>query len=135
MSASAKNKPSPMTSALMKLWHSLMFFSTVTLTFDVWVLKDAASLPYVVLGVIGLCLPSAVGIIRSITHYFDVRREHAEFKRNLELKRVREARIRTREREREMREQEELYALREAAEAESLRNKYSNVNIAAFRPK
>ena len=135
MAELTNEKPSAMAAALMKLWYSLMWFSTITLGFDVWVLKDAASLPYVALGLIALCLPTIARVIRSINHYFELRREHAELKQKLELKRITDARIRERARERESLEQEELYAQREAAEGEALKDKYNNVNMAAFKPK
>jgi hypothetical protein len=123
-------KPSLMALALMKLWHSLMISCTAILSFFAFVLKDGSAFISFVLGVFGLCLPSIVRLFRAINLHLERKRKHAEQLRTIELERLKQAR----ERERERLEQEELYAKREIAENEAIKDVLSNVNIAAFRP-
>ena len=123
-------KPSQVESALMKLWNSLMMLSTAILGFFVFVLKDESVLPSFALGILGLCLPPVVRLIRTINRRMELNRKNEEQKRIAEINRIKRAR----EREREMLEQEELYARKQAAENEAVKNILSNVNMAAFRP-
>lgn len=111
-------KPNPLASALMKLWNSFMFFSTIALGFDVLVLKDAASLPFVAFGIIGLCIPTILKIIRAAELRKERIRKHEELLRTIELERLQKARIQ----ERENLELERLYGKRSRRSQDAQKN-------------
>ncbi len=131
MSDLGNGKPGPMASALLKFWRSLMIFCTLVLSFDVFVLKDYASVPFVALGMVGLLIPTVVNIISSINYRKDIKKKHEELVRTVQLEKLKQARIR----ERESLVQEDLFAKREMAENEAAKEALKNVNMAAFKPK
>jgi hypothetical protein len=123
-------KPNPIASALMKLWTSLMIFSTAVLSFYVFVLKDNSALPFVALGIAGLCIPPIVSMIRTLNRNHERKIKYKQLMHTLELEKLKQARIR----ERERLAQEELYGEKEAAENEAAKEALKNVNMAAYKP-
>lgn len=113
---------------LLKLWNLVMVVSTAILSFYVFVLKDNSVVPFVMLGVIGLCIPPVVGMFRSMARNKRLRIEHAKRMEEARLERIREAQ----ERERARIQRERMLA--EIAEnEEALQEALKNVDVEAIK--
>lgn len=110
---------------LLKVWNAIMIVCTTILSFYVFVLKDESDIPYVVLGVIGLCLPPIVEMFRTLARNKQLRIEYEEQLRKAELERIRQAR----EREAERLKRDELMAASEVAEHDAI----NNIDVAAYK--
>lgn len=111
-------KHSPLASILLKLWNLMMILSTIILCFYVFVLKDNSVVPFVILGLIGLCIPPIVGLFRTMARNKRLREEHEKRMHEAQLARIREAR----ERDAERQKREQIFAQKEAVEHEAIKN-------------
>lgn len=118
-------KSNPAASILLKVWNAVMIVSTAILSFYVFVLKDNSDIPFVVLGVIGLCLPPTVEMFKTMARNKQLRIEYEEQLRKAELARIQQAR----EREIERLKRDEMMAASEVAE----QNAINNIDVAAYK--
>ena len=118
-------KPNPLTALLLKIWNLIMLVSTIILSFYIFVLKDNSAVPFVVLGVVGLCLPPVVNMFRTMARNKQLRLELEERIREAELERIRQAK----EREMQRLKQAQIMAKYE----EDIHNAISNVDVAAYK--
>jgi membrane protein insertase Oxa1/YidC/SpoIIIJ len=111
-------KPNAIAAILLKVWSAIMLVSTAILSFYVLVLKDDSAIPFVVLGVIGLCLPQMVSMYRAMARSRRLQEELEERIRMAHLERVQQAR----EREMERLQREKMMAQCEVAEQDAIKN-------------
>ena len=122
-------KPSVIGSLLLKLWNAVMMICTAILSIFVFIRKDESATPYFVLGIIGLCIPPMVSMIRAANIKRERQRELDEQIRKAEIERIRQAREREIERENERLKMQEAYADKEIADQEAI----GNIDVQAFK--
>lgn len=92
------SKANSIASILLMVWNAIMIFSTIILSFYLLVLKDDSVAPFVVMGVIGLCIPPVVNFIRATIRHNELQKEREEMLEKVQQERIRQARIREWER-------------------------------------
>ena len=122
-------KPNLVASLLMKVWSAIMLVSTAVLGFYFFVLKDNSAAPFVVLGVVGLCLPPIVNMFRTMARNKQLRIEREERIRKAALERS----VQAKERERKRRELEESAAANAAAIAAAEQDAIKNFDVEAYK--
>jgi hypothetical protein len=131
------NKPNPVASILLTAWTAIMSISTVILSFYLFVLKDDSVFPFVILGLIGLCIPHIVNFIRSTVRHNEIKRKHeARIQKAME-ERILQARLKEAERMRQENIMSAKYELDEKAQIEAeemLKNAYRNIDTTSFKP-
>jgi hypothetical protein len=115
-------KPNAIASILLKIWSAIMIVSTAILSFYVFVLKDNSALPFVALGIIGLCLPPAVNMLRERARSRRLHEELEERLRIVQLERIKQAKEREMEREMERLKLEKKMAQYEVEEQNAIKN-------------
>lgn len=110
---------------LLLVWNTVMAVSTAILSFYVFIIKDNSAIPFVILGVVGLCLPPIVGIFRSMARSKQLRIELEQRMEEARLERIRQAK----ERELERIKREKILATNEEAIQEAIKN----VDVAAYK--
>ena len=113
-----QEKSGPLASLLLKLWNLIMILSTMVLSFYFFVLKDNSVLPFVILGIIGLCIPPIVGMFRTMARNKRMKIEHEKRMHEAQMERIRQAR----EKEMARQQREKMLALNEEAIQEAIKN-------------
>ena len=121
----AQESGSALGSILLKLWNLVMILSTSVLSFYLFILKDNSVLPFVALGIIGLCIPPVVGMFRTMARNKRLRIEHEQRMEQARQERIREAR----QRELERMQRERLLAEGE----EALQNAMQEIDVMAHK--
>jgi hypothetical protein len=103
---------------LLKAWNAIMIVCTTILSFYVFILKDSSASPYVALGIIGLCMPPAVDMVRTAKRNRELEIKYEEQRQKAAMAR----RKQEREKEKKAQERERIMAANEFAERCALRN-------------
>ena len=112
---------------LLKIWNMVMFVSTTALCIYLFILKDNSVVPFIILGIIGLCIPPVVGMFRS-----RARRKRLQIEHEIRMEEARQERIQqAKEREMARLQRERMLAVNEEAIQEAIRN----TDVEAFKLK